>query len=76
MAFGKTARAASSKAKKEQVAREMTRKTPYSITWDMVVQIPKKKELDLEVYVAQVYDVTVLCWALSNGQLKVQYVCW
>ena len=71
MAFGKMARATSSKAKKELVATEMTKQTGHCIKADMVEKIPNDN-----MYIANYGNVTILCWVRDNGNYVVKKVCW
>lgn len=57
-----------------KIAEEMTQKTHYTITPDMVTYV--KGDVRMNVYAAQYGDVTVLCWVRPDGEFKVKSVFW
>ena len=58
---------------RQKVAQEMTKRTPYTITADMVSRV---KGDDMNVYVAQYGDVSVLCWVRPDEELIIRCVPW
>lgn len=56
------------------VAAAMSEQTKHNITADMVNYV--HGESLMNVYAAQVGDVTVLCWFRQDGQCIVKSVCW
>lgn len=60
---------------KENVAKEMTRQTPYSVTKDMVTWV--RGEAGNGVFVAHINDnVTILCKIRGVGKLDIKTVSW
>lgn len=73
MAFGNMAKAASNKAKLQQIAQVMTNRTPYIIPMDKVTSV--NGEDRMHVYSAQYGDVTILCWDQGNDFI-IKTVSW